>query len=175
MKKSTRKKLIKRIFTGFYCFFLFFALIFFELILSSDASFRDFFTNERVSLLKDRPPEITKDIIVDACGIKDSGGIKMLLENLIDGIGEKRPNWRFTVIGSRNAKHPFHFKNKNVKVVYINYSSSEAIVFIRDLLNFVSFGLFRDQISQLLFYETILFNKQSCDLFFDAYELSESS
>ena len=169
MKKMTRKKLIRRIFVSFSCVFLFFVLIFCELIMLSNASFRDFFTNERVSVLKDRPEGVTKDIVVDACGVKDSGGIKMLIENLIDGIGEKRPNWQFTVIASKGIIHPLHFKNKNARAIYIDYSASESLLLVRDFLNYISFGLFRDQISQLLFYDTIIFNKQSCNLFFDAY------
>ena len=120
MKKMRRKKLIQRIFVSFSCVFLFFVLIFCKLIILSNASFRDFFTNERVSVLKDRPEGVTKDIIVDACGVKDSGGIKMLIENLIDGIGEKRPNWRFTVIASKGIIHPLHFKNKNARAIYID-------------------------------------------------------
>lgn len=169
MKKTTRKKLIRRILVVFCSIFFFFVLLFCELIMLSGATFRDFFTSERVSILKDRPANITKDIVVDTCGVKDSGGIKMLIENLIDGIGEKRPNWRFTVVASKGIIHPFHFKNKNAKTIYIDYSASESLLLVRDFLNFISFGLFRDQISQLLFYDTILFNKKSCNLFFDAY------
>lgn len=169
MEKVAWKKLMRRILVGFSYIFLFFALLFCELIMLSNASFRDFFTNERVSILNNHSPGITKYIIVDTCGVKDSGGIKMLVENLIDGIGEKRPNWRFTVIASKEIIHPFHFKNKNAKTIYIDYSMSESLLFVRDFLSFISFGLFRDQISQLLFYNTIIFNKQSCNLFFDAY------
>ena len=114
MKKTTRKKLIRRILIGFGCVCFFFALLFCELIMLSDATFRDFFTSERVSVLKDRPANITKDIVVDACGVKDSGGIKMLIENLIDGIGEKRPNWYFIILASKDSFKPFNFKNKRV-------------------------------------------------------------
>ena len=40
---------------------------------------------------------------------------------------------------------------------------------VRDALNFATFGIFRDQITQLLYYDNIYFNKNSCSLFFDPY------
>ena len=140
-----------------------------ELIFCSKATFRDFFTTEKVSALNDRPKHITKNIIVDALGISTNGGIKTLTENVINGIAEKRPNWYFTVLGRPDIEQPFNFKSNNIKIVYVDYSFSNALITICNILNFFTFGLVRDQLMQLLFYDNILFNKSSCDLYFDPY------
>ena len=169
LKKVKRliKTAIKVVFGAI--FFAFFVLC--ELIVCSKASFRDFFTTEQVSALKDRPANITKDIIVDACGINGScGGIKALTENIIDGICKKRPDWRFVVLGNSAIERPFEFSCKNAKVIYINYCClTKPLMCVRDALNFATFGMFRDQITQLLCYDNIYFNRNSCNLFFDPY------
>lgn len=150
-------------------FFILFVLC--ELIVCSKASFHDFFTTEQVSTLKDRPSSIKKDIIVDACGINGScSGIKALTENIINGICKKRPDWRFVILGNSDIERPFEFSHKNVKVIYINYCClTKPLMLIRDILSFATFGIFRDQITQLLCYDNIYFNENSCDLFFDPY------
>ena len=57
---------------------------------------------------------------------------------------------------------------KNAHIIYVDYKQIiEPIVIIRDILNFLSFGLFKDQITQLLFFDDVYFNNNSCDLFFD--------
>lgn len=139
------------------------------LIVCSQASFYDFFTTGQTSILKDRPVNIERDIIVDACGILNSNsGIKILTENIINGICKKRPNWRFVILCNSNIECSFNFTHKNIKVIYVNYYSSKLLIIVRDILNFVTLGMFRDQISQLLFFNNIYFNK-NCALLFDPY------
>lgn len=165
--KSFTKAVIK--FTSCTIFFIFFVI--FELIICSKASFSDFFTTEQVSILKDRPSYIKKNIIVDASGINGScGGIKALMENIIDGICKKRPDWRFVILGNSDIERPFEFTCKNVKVIYTNYCClTKFLTYARDILSFLTFGIFHDQITQLLCYDNIYFNQNSCDLFFDPY------
>ncbi|MBR1734168.1 MAG: glycosyltransferase family 4 protein [Alphaproteobacteria bacterium] len=151
------------------CSVLFVALLFGELILCSKASFSDFFTTGKVSALNDRPKNITKNIVVDTLGISTNGGIKTLTENVINSVALKRPDWYFTVLGRPDIEQPFNFRGNNIKIVYVDYSCSKFLIKVRDILNTVTGGYFRDQIMQLLFYDNILFNKSSCDLFFDPY------
>ena len=115
------KRLIKTAIKLIFGVIFFAFLVLCELIVCSKASFHDFFTTEQVSVLKDRPSNITTDIIVDACGINGScGGIKALTENIINGICKKRPDWRFVVLGNSAIECPFEFSCKNVKVIYVN-------------------------------------------------------
>lgn len=167
MKKL--KKLLRKLSRFVLFMIIFVILILCELILCSKATFRDFFTTEKVSALNDRPKYIAKNIVVDALGISTNGGIKTLTENVINGIAEKRPNWYFTVLGRPDIEQPFNFKGNNIKIVYVDYAFSRPLITICDILNIVTFGFFHDQLMQLLFYDNILFNKSSCDLYFDPY------
>jgi len=146
----------------------FFVLLLTELICLSNASFSDFFTTETVSSLKDKPNEITKEIIVDASCIHQNGGMKTLTENLINGMACKRPHWRFIVLTDSHSEDPPKFNNmNNIKILSVDRKTTS--VQVRDILNFATFGLFRDQITQLLFYNKICFNHNCCNLFFDPY------
>ena len=143
-------------------------LIICELIVCSKASFFDFFTEEKTSAMKSVPRIAEKNIIVDTCGVCLNGGVKVLSENIINGIARKKPHWHFSIISPKGNKHPFKLDIKNAHIIYVDYKQIiEPIVIIRDILNFLSFGLFKDQITQLLFFDDVYFNHNSCDLFFD--------
>lgn len=173
MRKMFRRiKWVVRKSMSFTVFLVFFVILLIsELILCSKASFVDFFTSETVSALKDCPSDISRNIIVDASEItSDKGGIKTLTENIIEGISRQRPDWRLIVLSNKNIKHPFEFKHENVKVLYVEYTPmTKSLVITRDVLNILSLGYFKDQLTQLLSFNNIYFNANSCDLFFDPY------
>lgn len=146
---------------------IFCLLSFFGLILLSDAKFTDFFTTGRVTALQDRPKNIEKEIVVDAVSIVSKDDTKILTENIINGISNKQPNWRFIVLCSSGNENLFSFGKKNVKIIPVNYYCSNSLIFMRDLIDKLSFGLFRDQLTQLIFFGKIYFNKHCCDLIFD--------
>ncbi|MDR0968484.1 MAG: hypothetical protein LBL99_02490, partial [Holosporaceae bacterium] len=153
-------------------FIIVFPIVFlFVLILTSDAKFSDFFTMERVSYLKNRDPRITRDIVVDTTQICNEGGIKTLAENLIEKIAAKRPKWRFIVLIPKDALHggfPRLAPYDNVKFLNVQLENNKIFLFMRNISNFLTFGLFRDKITQLWFYNNIYIDDK-CDLFFDPY------
>ncbi|MDR1551393.1 MAG: glycosyltransferase family 4 protein [Holosporaceae bacterium] len=138
------------------------------LILISDAKFSDFFA-ERISILKDRPSNITKDIVVDATGISYCGGIRTLVGNLIKMMATKCPDWRFIMlVEDHGRRFPELLPLGNVTFIVTKISPNMMTLFIRNFLDFITLKLFHDKITQLCFYNTLCLDRK-CDLFFDPY------
>ena len=110
----------------------------------------DVFTTGRVSLLKDRPENITKDIIVDMSNISAYGGVWTLTEAIISDIMKKRPNWRLIVLVQKDSlfKVP---RGTNVKIIE---TSSRSLPF--SISNVLS-GTLYDKLIQLLYYTNLVF------------------
>ncbi len=162
------KKIVRNVLLAIVSIVAFNFLIICELIVCSNTSFCDFFTRNKTSALKSIPKTAERNIIVDTCGVCLNGGVKVLSENIINGIAKKKPNWHFSIISPKGSKHPFNLNIPNAHTIYVDYKQIiEPIVIVRDIINFLSFGLFKDQITQLLFFDNVYFNKNSCDLYFD--------
>ena len=80
----------------FICSFIFTCFIY--SLLRTKSPISDVFTTDRISILKDRPANITRDIIVDLSSFYEVGGIMNLALALIEGIAVKRPNWRLLIL-----------------------------------------------------------------------------
>ncbi len=65
---------------------------------------RDVFTTGRISILKDKPANVTRDIIIDMSNLYMQGGILTLTQSLMMDIARKRPNWRLSVLIPKKAK-----------------------------------------------------------------------
>lgn len=172
LKKSILKTILKvtRKLTVFSASCLLCSIfIIFELILFSESSFKDFFTTKEVSESKDRSNLFSKNIIVNAVALGNTGGISYLIEPLINGIAQKKPNWFFTVLLPSESSYikPFNFVHNNIKTIHVSYSYSRSIMYVKNILNYALFNQFHDQIEQLLSYNRIIFNQNSCDLIFD--------
>ncbi|MDR1982531.1 MAG: glycosyltransferase family 4 protein [Holosporaceae bacterium] len=166
MKKDIRNNIVCII--VFIVVFIVNSLI--TLILMSDAKFSDFFTTGRISCLENRDANITRDIVVDNTSIRDEGGIKTLAENLIGLMAAKRPHWRFIVLITDGFHDNFSRlrTHRNVKFLHVHTKYSSAFLLLRNIMNFLTLGLFHDKITQLIFYNTIC-TDDKCDLFFDPY------
>ncbi|MDR2157986.1 MAG: glycosyltransferase family 4 protein [Holosporaceae bacterium] len=156
---------------GICSFFATFSIVsILTLVALSDAKFSDFFTTGRVSHLKNRAANISKDVVVDVSSIQYDGGIKTLTENLIGAMAQKRPHWRFILLTSDNFHDNFSKLKKydNVKFLYARAKYNKVFLSLRNAVNFLTLGLFRDKITQLTCYNTICLDDK-CDLFFDPY------
>ncbi|MDR2067639.1 MAG: glycosyltransferase family 4 protein [Holosporaceae bacterium] len=135
-------------------------------VASSNAKLSDIFTTDRISTLKNRPPEFTRDVVVDLSLCTNKGGVKTLTENIIVGIAQKKPNWRIIAILSDHSNQDYYklkkFRNIKLVNVKIQYDPFKNIIFsIVNLLTFNAFKLLFDQI--VFFNEIIIDNK--CDLY----------
>ena len=151
----------------FAAYFAIFVLIFYFLI-SSSPSWSDIFSTNHVSVLKNRPSEIKKDIIVDVALLDTNGGIDTLTKNLVEKIAQKRPEWRLNILFSEitNKKLLEVRSLPNVNMIRVNpwYNKMQEALF--EIINFATFGIFRNKFLQIIFYDTI-FLDSSCNLFWD--------
>ena len=172
MKIGFKKLKIKKICLSFlqiifagYC--AIFILIFYFLICSTP-NWSDIFSTDRVSVLKNRPPNIKKDIIIDVALLDTKGGIDTLTKNLVEKIAQKRPEWRLNILFSEitNQKLLDVRTIPNVNIIRVNpwYNKMQEALF--EVINFATFGLFRNKFLQIIFYDTIFLDK-SCNLFWD--------
>ena len=82
------------------------------------------FTTGRISILKDRPTNITRDLIIDMSSFWEVGGVMTLLRALITDISKKRPNWRLVVLVSKDKKYMYDFpKTSNIKFKILKVST----------------------------------------------------
>ena len=125
----------------------------------------DVFTTGRVSILKDKPANITRDIVVDMSSLTMPCSIINLTSVLIAGIANKRPNWRLSILVPREAKYLYDSKSPNVKLIEITRFPFTFFLMER-LLKIKSFGVFQDKLTQLLYYD-LIFCDQNCDLIWD--------
>ena len=125
----------------------------------------DIFTTGRISILKDRPANITREIIVDMSSLTMPCSIVNLTSALISGIAEKRPNWRLSVLVPKEAKCLYDSKSPNVKLIEITRFPFTFFL-IRRLFKIKSFGIFHDKLTQLLYYDRIFIDNK-CDLIWD--------
>jgi glycosyltransferase involved in cell wall biosynthesis len=136
------------------------------LLIQTKSPLRDIFTANRISILENRPANITKDIIVDMSSLYVPGGISTLTKYLLIDIAKKRPNWRLIVLISRNEKHMYELpKNTNIKTIEVN-SFICLPTFIKRILNPKAFDFFHDKLEQLLHFDKI-FLDYNCDLVWD--------
>ena len=136
------------------------------LYFQTQSSFEDIVASNRISLLKDRPSNITRDIIVDISTLNEKGGILTLTQFLISDIARKRPNWRLLILITKGYKQAYDLPNRNnVKLIEVD-SSINPFIFVDQILNPKCFGLFHDKFEQLLYYDRI-FCDQFCDLVWD--------
>lgn len=147
----------------FICSFIFTCFVFLLIQIKSPIS--DVFTTGRISILKDRPANITRDIIVDMSSFCEVGGIMNLTQALIKDIASKRPNWRLLVLISKENKHMYNLpKMNNLKPIEINFSFSPIVLF--EKLNSKFFCLLHDKLVQLFYYD-LFFLDNNCDLVWD--------
>ncbi len=133
------------------------------LLIQTKSPLRDVFTNGRISILKERPAHITKDIIVDMSSMCAPGGIMNLTRALITDISKKRPNWRLLVLVSKGQKHVYNLpKADNIKLIEIECFPLNFII-AEHFFKLKSFGIFHDKLTQLLYYDRI-FCDRNCDL-----------
>ncbi len=154
--RNTTVFICSLIFTGFIC-----------LLIQSESPISDVFTTGRISILKDRPANITRDIVIDVSYLYEDGGILTLTKAIIEDIAKKRPNWRLLIIAKEGYSHMYNFsKNKNVKLIEI--CRSPFVFFLMEyFLGIKSLGIFsNDKLIQLLYHDRI-FCDQHCDLIWD--------
>ena len=78
----------------------------------------DIFTINRISILKDRPTNITRDIVVDMANFAARGGMLTLTRSLIVDIAKKRQNWRLLILVPKNRSEIYNFpKYPNIKLI----------------------------------------------------------
>lgn len=186
MSRKSSKKVTSLFSKAIYFIFLFYfsnILVLIGLITCSKASFSDFFGFNKHILDKFEDNNAlgnclpsdkkSKNIVVDGTVISGSGGgVTALVQNIIKGICKKRLDWYFTIICNHQTRNDaaFEFNIPNVQVVYAHCCHlNKPLLWLRSYLNFVTFGFFRDQITQLICYDDIYFNSDNCDLFFDPY------
>ena len=137
----------------FICSFIITFCLYF--LIQTRSPISDVFTTNRISILKDRPANITRDIIVDMSTLSDPGGMMTLSQALLADIAKKRPNWRFLVLITKDRKHMYDFpKYSNIKLIETENIRS-LIMYIEPILNSKTFGLFHDKLIQLLYYDLI--------------------
>ena len=148
----------------FICSFIITFCLYF--LIQTRSPISDVFTTNRISILKDRPANITRDIIVDMSTLSDPGGMMTLSQALLADIAKKRPNWRFLVLITKDRKHMYDFpKYSNIKLIETENIRS-LIMYIEPILNSKTFGLFHDKLIQLLYYD-LIFCDRNCDLIWD--------
>lgn len=136
------------------------------LLVQTTSPLSDIFTAGRISILKDRPVNIKRDIIVDMSSFWEAGGVMTLTRTLISDIAKKRPNWRLLVLVSRDHEHMYNFpKMPNVQQIVLSTSIS-PLIFAERILNTESCGVLHDKLIQLLYYGCC-FCDQECDLIWD--------
>lgn len=127
-----------------------------------------FYPQKRISLLEDRPLQFTHDIIVDCSVVNAYSGIEVFVNNLLYKICEKRPNWRFILLFRKDMSDRFSelIKLPNVIHVPVRAFYYDSVKLLRDILNISTFGIFKDQISQMCF-NNVLFMDSKCDMIWD--------
>ena len=127
----------------------------------------DVFTTGRISILKNRPENITRDIIIDLVSLGERGGISVLTKILIEDIAKKRPNWRFLILTSKNRKHMYDYlpRSDNVKRIEVNISPS-PLIYVQRPFKSQLFGKIQDKLTQLLHFDAV-FCDNNCDLIWD--------
>jgi len=147
----------------FVCTFFFICLAY--LLIQTKSPPSDVFTTGRISILKNRPANITKDIIIDLFSLSERGGVTVLTKALIEDIAKKRQNWRLLILTAKNRRHTYDYlpQSDNVKRIEIDITPSPLIY-----LQFKSslFGKLQDKLTQLLHYDSI-FSDSRCDLIWD--------
>ena len=150
-------------------FIVFFALTcFICLMIRTQSPLDDIFTTGRISILKNRPANITKDIIIDISTPASQGGIMTLTRELIWNIAKKRPNWRLLILISpdENDKSIYNLpRGDNVKLIEVSNFVC-LFMFLERILNPKVFGLFHDKLKQLIHHNRI-FCDRNCDLIWD--------
>jgi glycosyltransferase involved in cell wall biosynthesis len=132
----------------------------------SKAKLSDIFTTDRISTLKNRPPEFTHDIVADLSLNRSKGGVATLTENVLVGIVKKRPNWRIIIILSDNSDLNYfklgRFKNVKLIVTKIRYGFIKNAIF--SIVNLLTFNAFKFLLDQIVFFDEIIIDNE-CDLY----------
>ena len=139
------------------------------LLVVSHPTLSDIFTtgSDRVTTLSGRSSKIERDIVVDASLLDRSGGVTTLTKNIIEKVALKRPDWRFNVLLYHQNPELLELSsldNVNFIMTVPQYSFFYEILF--NILNCTTFGLFKDKLLQLIYYDTIFLDNK-CDLFWD--------
>lgn len=137
------------------------------LLIQTESPISDVFTTGRISILKDRPANITRDIIIDVSFFQnEGGGVLTLSKAIIEDIAKKRPNWRLLIVAEKGCSYIYDFhKNANIQLVEVNISPLVPIILNR-LLKINLFRIFHDKLIQLLYYNRI-FCDNDCNLVWD--------
>ena len=148
----------------FICSFTFTCFVY--LLIQAQSPISDTFTAGRISILKDRPLNITRDIIIDMSPLGEKGGMITLTQSLIKDIAEKRPNWRLLILIHKGCRQSYNLPdNPNVKCIEIK-PTPIPFIFSQELLKSRSFCAVRDKLTQLLYYDRIFIDNK-CDLIWD--------
>ncbi len=147
------------------CFCSLVVIFFLFLLTRTKSPLSDVFTTERVSILKDRPANITRDIIVDMANFTAKGGMMTLTRSLVTDIAKKRPNWRFLILISKKDEHVYNFPNyPNIKLIGTN--CFPITFFFTEYVFNIRPSIFPDRLIQLLYHD-LIFCDQNCDLVWD--------
>ena len=147
------------------CFCSLVIICFLFLISRTRSPLSDVFTTGRISILKDRPANITRDIIVDMANFTAKGGMMTLTRSLITDIAQRRPNWRFLILISKKHEHVYNFpKYPNIKL--IGTKCFPITFFFTEYVFNVQPSIFTDKLVQLLYHD-LIFCDQNCDLVWD--------
>ena len=146
--------------------FLFVVTCFLLLLNRTKSPISDVFTTGRISISKDRPANITRDIVVDMSSLNKSGGIVTLTQALIRDIAEKRSDWRFLVMVKKRFKDAYNFrKNSNIKLVEV-IRFPKILYFLKHVLGIKSLGIFTNKLTQLVYHGRFFWDR-NCDLIWD--------
>ena len=157
------RRIIKTI---FICLCFLVVTFFLFLLCRTKSPLSDVFTSGRISIFKNQPENITRNVVIDASHLSENGGVMTLTKSLVTDIAKKRPNWKLLVLVKENYKHmPDFQKSSNVKVIEI--TPTPAIFLILDqIFKINSLGIFHDKLIQLLYFDQI-FCDDYCDLVWD--------
>ena len=158
----TLRRIIK---TVFICFCSLVIIFFLFLFCRTKSPLSDVFTSGRISILKDRPANITRDIIVDMANFGAKGGMMELTRSLVTDIAKKRPDWRFLILISKKHEHVYNFpKYPNIKL--IGTKCFPITFFFTEQIFNVNPCNFHDRLTQLLYHD-LIFCDDNCDLVWD--------
>jgi len=151
--------------TIFICFCSLVIICFFYLLARTRSPLCDIFTTGRIGILKDRPANITRDIIVDMANFGAKGGMMVLTRSLVTDIAKRRPDWRFLILISKKHEHVYNFpKYPNIKLIGIKCFPI-TLFFTEQIFN-VNPCSFHDKLTQLLYHD-LIFCDDNCDLVWD--------
>ncbi|MBQ3565050.1 MAG: glycosyltransferase family 4 protein [Alphaproteobacteria bacterium] len=114
----------------------------------------------------DKSNKDAKNIIVDASGISP-GGMVVLIENVVESILKKRPDWKFlVVIYNKKFLSQSFISNPAISVLEVQALRASSAESTCKMCDFITFGKFRNYLTQAFFWKKF-FIDDYCDLIWD--------